>query len=341
MIDLRSDTVTKPGAGMRRAMAAAEVGDDVFGEDPTVNRLQDEVAALLGKEAALFCPSGTMANLVSVAAATAPGDEVLLDTEAHILNYELAGASMLAGVQLRAFDAPLAGCPDQALLERLRRVADPDHEPRTALLCLEQTHNRRGGTVTPLDRLQQTCAVAHEMGLLVHIDGARLANAATALGCTPAQLVAQADSATFSLSKGLGCPLGTVWVGSAASWHSAHLWRKRLGGGMRQAGIMAAAGLYALEHNLQRLAEDHATAMVLARALGDVPGAQFDVEMVQTNIVLIRTDAPAAQVVERAAEVGVLMVAFGARTVRCVTHLDVSAADIREAATRLQGAFVA
>ncbi len=320
---------------MRQAMAEAEVGDDVFGEDPTVNRLESAVASLLGKEAALFCASGTMANLVSVAAATTPGDEVLLDTESHILNYELAGASMVAGVQLRCFDAEDAGCPLPEQLRELRRLGDPDHEPRTSLLCLEQSHNRRGGTVAALDRLRGACETARDLGLAVHLDGARVANAATHLGCTPADVVAAADSATFSLSKGLGCPVGTLWVGSAAARVRAHQWRKRLGGGMRQVGVVAAAGLYALEHNLDRLHQDHRSAQALAEALTDQPGIRVAPDRVQTNIVLIETDGPAEQFVAEAASQQVLMVAFGSHTVRCVTHLDVSYEEVVEAADRL------
>ncbi len=334
-IDLRSDTVTRPGPEMRAAMAAAEVGDDVYAEDPTVNLLEERVATLLGKEAALFCPSGTMANLISVASATHPGEEVLLDGEAHILHYELAGSSLIAGVQLRNFDAPEAGCPTPQQLNGLRRLDDPAHEPRQSLLCLEQTHNRRGGTVAAITSWDATCATAHQMGLRVHLDGARLGNAATHLGVPPARVAAGADSVMLSLSKGLGCPVGSVWAGTAAQRPRAHVWRKRVGGGMRQAGILAAAGLWALEHQLPRLGEDQEKAKLLATRLADVRGLTVDPAAVQTNIVLLATSLGAEEVVRRAAASAVLLSAFGPHTVRAVTHLDVSDQDVITAAERI------
>ncbi len=341
MIDLRSDTVTRPTPEMRAAMGAAEVGDDVFAEDPTVNRLEERVAELLGKESALFCPSGTMSNLVAILTATSPGEEVLVDAEAHVLHYELGGAAVVGGVQMRNFDAPLAGCPTAAQLESLRRLADPGHEPRTALLCLEQTHNRRGGTVAPLARLQEASQAAHEMGLSVHLDGARLGNAAAHLGVPLCALTAGVDSVNFSLSKGLGCPAGSLWVGSRDARTRAHIWRKRLGGGMRQVGILAAAGLWALDHQLPRLAEDHAKAAWLAKELAGVDGIKVDRETVQTNIVLLQTARPAQEVIDRAEELGVLLTAFGPHTVRCVTHLDVTQADVGRAAGLIQRAAAA
>ncbi|HVB53790.1 MAG TPA: GntG family PLP-dependent aldolase [Candidatus Acidoferrales bacterium] len=340
-IDLRSDTVTRPSAGMRRAMASAEVGDDVFGEDPTVRRLEERVANLLGKETALLCPSGTMANLIGVASATVPGEEVLVDSESHILHYELAGTAMIAGVQLRNFDAPPAGCPSPAQLASLERLADPDHEPRTAQLCLEQSHNRRGGTVASITELRRTTDAAHQRGLLVHLDGARLANAAASLGVPLTEFSDGVDSLTFSLSKGMGCPAGTLWVGAAAARVRAHLWRKRLGGGMRQVGILAAAGLYALDHNLDRLQDDHAKARQLAEALQSTSGVKVDPQLVQTNIVLLETDEDANVIVERARQAGVLTVPFSSHTVRLVTHLDVSMEDVVTAGERLRRVFSA
>ncbi|MGH7666841.1 MAG: threonine aldolase family protein [Candidatus Dormibacteria bacterium] len=339
VVDLRSDTVTRPSSAMRQAMADAEVGDDVFGEDPTVRRLEQRVAALLGKESALLCPSGTMANLISVASATSPGEEVLLDCESHILHYELAGTAVVAGVQLRNFDAPLAGCPTPEQLHSLQRLADPDHEPRTALLCLEQSHNRRGGAVAPAADLLRASEAAHQMGLTVHLDGARLANAAASLGLTISELAGCADSLTFSLSKGLGCPAGTLWVGAAAARVRAHTWRKRLGGGMRQVGILAAAGIFALDHNMQRLVDDHRHAQELVAALGGAPGLLRDPSPAQTNIVLLETVEDASRVVDRAAAEGVLTVPFSGHTVRCVTHLDVSRGDVVEAGQRLRRAL--
>ncbi|HVB14791.1 MAG TPA: GntG family PLP-dependent aldolase [Candidatus Dormibacteraeota bacterium] len=341
VIDLRSDTVTQPSPGMRQAMANAEVGDDVFGEDPTVRRLEERVAHLLGKESALLCPSGTMANLIGVASATRPGEEVLVDCESHILHYELAGTATIAGVQLRNFDGHVAGCPTPAQLASLQRLADPDHEPRTALLCLEQSHNRRGGTVTPVTELRLASDAAHRMGLLVHLDGARLANAAASLGVPMTELSDCADSVTFSLSKGMGCPAGTLWVGSAEARRRAHTWRKRLGGGMRQVGILAAAGIFALDHNLDRLPDDHRKARQLAATLQSIPGLRVDLQAVQTNIVLLETDEDANLIVARAQQQGVLTVPFSAHTVRCVTHLDVSGEDVAEAGERLQSVFAA
>lgn len=339
VIDLRSDTVTRPSDEMRRAMASAEVGDDVFGEDPTVRMLEQRVANLLGKESALLCPSGTMANLIGVASAAGAGEEALVDSESHILHYELAGTAMLAGVQLRTFDAPSAGCPTPEQLESLRRLGDPDHEPRTALLCLEQSHNRRGGTVTSIPEIRSAAEAAHRMGLSVHLDGARLGNAAAFLGVPLSEFSASADSLTFSLSKGLGCPAGTLWVGSSEGRQRAHTWRKRLGGGMRQVGILAAAGLFALDHNLDRLGEDHRKARQLAEALQGAPGVKVDPRLVQTNIVLLETADYADAVVKRAQREGVLTVAFTPHTVRCVTHLDVSREDVAAAGERLRRAF--
>ncbi|MGA7172785.1 MAG: GntG family PLP-dependent aldolase [Candidatus Dormiibacterota bacterium] len=341
VIDLRSDTVTRPSEGMRQAMAAAEVGDDVFGEDPTARLLEERVAALLGKETALLCPSGTMANLIGVASAAEPGEEVLVDSESHILHYELAGTAMVAGVQLRNFDAPSAGCPSPVQLESLERLADPDHEPRTALLCLEQSHNRRGGTVATIDELRQSTEAAHRMGLLVHLDGARLANAAASRGVNLTEFSDCVDSLTFSLSKGLGCPVGTLWVGSRQARTRAHVWRKRLGGGMRQVGILAAAGLYALDHNLDRLPDDHRKAQHLAESLQSTPGVTVDPRLVQTNIVLLKTAEDANVIVGRAQREGVLMVPFSSHTVRCVTHLDVSTEDVVMAGERLRRVFSA
>ncbi len=335
MIDLRSDTVTRPSEGMRAAMAAAEVGDDVYGEDPTINRLEAEVARLLGKEAALFCPSGTMSNLIAILTATHPGEEVLVDREAHVLHYELAGAAVIGGVQLRNFDAPHAGCPTGEQLRELERLQDPGHEPRTSLLCLEQTHNRRGGTVAAPEELRAAAGTAREMGMRVHLDGARLGNAAARLGIPLRDLADFADSVNFSLSKGLGCPVGSLWVGSHEARERAHVWRKRLGGGMRQAGVLAAAGLYALEHQLPRLADDHQKARRLSWALQGAPGLVVDEEGVQTNIVLLQTRRRADEVIERAATEGVLLTAFGQHTVRCVTHLDVSLAQMDEAAATI------
>jgi threonine aldolase len=240
---------------------------------------------------------------------------------------------------VRNFDAPQAGCPTQAQLESLERLGDPDHEPRTALLCLEQSHNRRGGTVATIEELRSASEAAHRMGLVVHLDGARLANAAASLGVPMTEFTDCVDSSTFALSKGLGCPAGTLWVGLTESRRRAHTWRKRLGGGMRQVGILAAAGLYALDHNLARLDEDHDNARRLAEMLQSVPGVTVDPPAVQTNIVLLQTVEDANVIVERAQRAGVLTVPFTAHTVRCVTHLDVGSEDVRAAGERLRQVF--
>jgi threonine aldolase len=304
-----------------------------------VRALEERVAGLLGKEAALFCPSGTMSNLVAIASATERGDEVWVDGEAHVLHYELAGSAVVAGVQLRNFDAPQAGCPTPAQLESMRRLDDPTHEPRCSLLCLEQTHNRRGGTTAPIAMIEQACRQAHSMGIAVHLDGARLGNAAAYLGVALDAVAPQADSLNFSLSKGLGCPAGSLWVGTSAARVRAHVWRKRLGGGMRQVGVLAAAGLWALDQQLPRLGEDHLKARRLAELLSEVEGLTVDPDAVQTNIVLLQTTAPSEAVVAKAEQVGVLVVAFGPQTVRCVTHLDIAPEQVDEACRRLQRAL--
>ena len=340
VIDLRSDTVTRPSAEMRRAMAAAEVGDDVYGEDPSIRKLEERVAELMGKPSGLFCPSGTMSNLIAIASQADRGQEVWVDSESHVLHYELAGSAVIAGVQLRTFDAANAGCPTAAELRSLQRLADPAHEPDATLICLEQTHNRRGGSVARLADLQEATHTAHAMGMRVHLDGARLGNAAVALGVPLQQLAAGADSVSFSLSKGLGCPVGSVWVGSHETRALAHIWRKRLGGGMRQAGVLAAAGLWALEHQLPRLGEDHQKARRFAELASEIPGLTVDPARVATNIVLLETRAPAADVLARAEAAGVLMVAFGPHTVRAVTHLDVSLGQVEDAASRLTKALL-
>ena len=335
VIDLRSDTFTVPDEGMRQAMASAEVGDDVWGEDPTVNRLEAAVASLLGKQAAVFVPSGTMGNLISVCAPTGPGDEVIVDRENHMVVYEVGGTAVVGGVQLRLLD-PAGGVPSPTEVSGAVRTANI-HYPISRLLCVENTHNRRGGAAISAERIGAAADVAHGHGLRVHCDGARLFNAAVALQCPPAELVRDCDSVSVCLSKGLGAPVGSVVASDAATVDSARRWRKRLGGGMRQAGVLAAAGLYALERNLERLREDHDNAQVLAAALGDVPGVRLLLPDVPTNIVLAECPIPAADVVERAAAVGVLVTDMGGPLLRCMTYLGVSTADAREAADRLHG----
>ncbi|HXA27786.1 MAG TPA: low-specificity L-threonine aldolase [Candidatus Angelobacter sp.] len=334
-IDLRSDTFTVPGAAMREAMATAEVGDDVWGEDPTVNALEAYVAELLGKPAAMFVPSGTMGNLVAVCAQTHPGDEVIVDRENHMVVYEVGGAAAVAGVQMRFLDPP-SGVPSPREVELAVRTENI-HYPISTLLSLENTHNRRGGAAIAPALIDAAADAAHEHGLRVHCDGARLFNAAVALDCTPARLLERCDSVSVCLSKGLGAPVGSVFASDAATVDQARRWRKRLGGGMRQAGVLAAAGLYALRNNVERLREDHDNARLIADALAAVPGVRLLLPEVPTNIVLAECPIPAAAVVERAAAAGVLVTDMGGPLLRAMTYLGVSRDDAREAAQRLLG----
>jgi len=341
VIDLRSDTVTRPTAAMRRAMAEAEVGDDVLDGDPTVRRLEAQVAGMLGKEAGLFFPSGTMANQSAVWVHTRPGTEVLLDAGAHIVNWEMAGAAALAGVQVRPVSPGDGRAVASALdLERALRPRSP-HAPLATLVCVENTHNGAGGMVASVGELAAMRDVAGAAGLPVHMDGARLWNAHVATGTSLADFARTADTVMLSFSKGLGCPVGAILVGDAELVARAHMVRKRLGGGMRQSGILAAAALYALEHHLARLAEDHATARRFARLVAEATGAR--VVAPDTNIVMV--DLPAgttsASVVAAAAEQGVRITPWSATRIRAVTHLDVDAAAVTRAAEVVRSAIEA
>lgn len=329
IIDLRSDTVTVPTDEMRRAMAAAEVGDDVYGEDPTVNRLEELAAAKVGKEAALFVPSGTMGNQVAVMTHTQRGDEVILEADAHIFYYEVGGLAVLAGVQARTIQGH-RGAMDPAAVEAAIR-GENIHYPRTALVCLENTHNRAGGTVLPQENIDAVCAVAHRHGVAVHMDGARLFNAAVASGVPAARIVRDVDSVQFCLSKGLGAPVGSLIAGSRAYIARARKNRKLLGGGMRQAGILAAAGIIALTKMVDRLAEDHANARLLAEGINNIPGLRVDMETVQTNIVTVFIDRPnlsGEQLAARLSEAGVKCGASGPDRIRLVAHKDVTRDDM-------------
>ncbi len=335
LVDLRSDTVTKPSAGMRRAMAEAEVGDDVYGEDPTVNRLQEAVAELLGKEAALFVPSGVMANQIALKVHTAPGDEVILNRLSHIYNYESGAPGLLSGVQLAPIDS------DDGLLaaDRVEAAVRPamDVFPRTRLVCVENTLNKGGGAVYPLERIDAVAAVARRHGLALHLDGARLWHASVASGVAERDYAARFDTAWVALSKGLGAPVGSVLAGPADLIGEARRYRKLFGGGMRQAGVLAAAGLYALEHHRPRLAEDHAKAKRLAEGIAELPGFAVDPAAVETNIVLFDVEAgDAAPVVERLGKEGVLLTPFGPATVRATTHRDVAMADVERTLSIMQ-----
>lgn len=334
VIDFRSDTVTQPSEAMRRAMASAEVGDDVFGDDPTVNRLEEVAAERVGKEAALFVASGTMGNLIAVLTHTNPGDEILLGDECHIFNYEVAGNARIANVQAHVLRNRPDGTLDVA--EIAAAVRGPNiHTPRDPLLCLENTHNRCGGAALSITDMDALTGVAHEHGLAVHLDGARIFNAQAALGVPAARIARDCESVSFCFSKGLGCPVGSVLCGSEAFITEARRHRKMLGGGMRQVGILAAAGLYALEHNVDRLAEDHANARRLADGLREFDA--FAPNEPQTNIVVadvLRGDLDDWLAAFR--DAGVLAVGFGAQRMRLVTHLDISTADVDEALARIK-----
>jgi threonine aldolase len=327
VVDLRSDTLTKPTPEMRRAMAEAEVGDDVFGEDPTVNRLEAVAAQRLGKEAGLFVVSGTMGNQVCLMSHTQRGDEIILDESSHIFNYEVAALAVLSAVQprtLRGQDGILD--PDEVR----RAVRGPNiHAPRNSLVCVESTHNRGGGTLYPLETLREIRRVATAHGMAVHLDGARVFNACVASGDDVRDVAAQADSVTFCLSKGLSAPVGSVVVGSRAFIDRARRARKMLGGGMRQAGILAAAGLVALERMVDRLREDHENARVLAEGLAALPGVHLDLRKVQTNIVIFsvqRKDLDAPGLVLKLGEQGIKCFSVSPDRIRMVTHKDVDRA---------------
>jgi threonine aldolase len=335
VIDLRSDTVTRPSADMRRAMAEAEVGDDQYGEDPSVNRLQEQVAELLGTAAALFLPSGTMANQVALRTLTRPGDDVLVPTESHVVLHEAGAGAANAGVQF----TPIGSAGTYTATDVGAAIKPADHivYPPTTLLVAENTHNRAGGIVFPAEQLAAAVAVARDHGLATYLDGARLLNASVSSGTSPAELAAGFDLVGLSLSKGLGAPVGSVLAGSAELIGRAHRYRRMAGGAMRQAGILAAAGSYALAHNVARLADDHANARLLADELVRGDDIEIDLDTVQTNIVVFRlverTGVPDAQsFVERCRERGVLLNAFGPRLVRAVTHLDVTRDDCAAAA---------
>lgn len=332
LVDLRSDTVTKPTDGMRAAMASAEVGDDVFGEDPTVRELEEQVAALLGKEAALFVPSGTMSNQLALLLHTRPGDEVIVAQSAHMAWDESGAGAALAGIQFREVGAGGAFGPDDV---SDARKPDRYMHPRTSLVCVENTHNRSGGRIFPAELLTAATARARELGLALHLDGARLWNAACATG-HPVDAYAKAfDTVSVCFSKGLGAPVGSALAGSREAMHHAKRLRKMLGGGMRQAGVLAAAALFALRHHRERLALDHEHARLLGQALAEVPG--FVVAEIETNIVIAhRTDARAGTFAKALATRGVLSIPFDDNTLRLVTHLDVSREEALRAAKEIR-----
>ncbi|MFQ5908667.1 MAG: GntG family PLP-dependent aldolase [Thermoplasmata archaeon] len=331
-IDLRSDTVTLPTLAMREAMAAAELGDDVFGEDPTVNRLQEKAAEMLGQEAGLLVTSGTQGNLVSLLAQSHPGDEVLLEADSHVYNNEVAGLSRVAGLSPR----PIAGLHGHFSGDQVAESLRPlnVHFPRTSVVCLENTHNAAGGTVLSLEQQREITAVAGEHGLRVHVDGARIFNAAVALGVPASRLTEGVNSLTFCLSKGLSCPVGSVVVGTPAFIEKARRARKLLGGGMRQAGIIAAAGVVALDTMVDRLAEDHATAQLLAEGVANLSDLRIDLESVQSNIVIFDVAPLGVTAADFVAALGPRGLGALTKTrtlVRCVTHHGIEREDIEGA----------
>jgi threonine aldolase len=337
MIDLRSDTVTRPTAEMRRAMAEAVVGDDVYGEDPTVNQLEQQAAALLGKEAALYVPTGTMGNTIGIKVHTEHGQEVICESRAHILNYELSMMAWFAGCVARAVVAE-DGILTWAKIREQVRLLGP-HAAPTGLIEVENTHNMAGGTVYPLETLREICEEAHKMGLPVHMDGARVFNAATALGVPVAEVVRDVDTVMFCLSKGLGAPAGSMLVGPRVLMEKGRLLRKRLGGGMRQVGVLAAAGLIGLEKMAGRLGEDHENARYLAAALGEIPGVVVE-RAPATNILFFDvsgTGRSGAEFSSALQERGVLInAASGKARLRLLTHFDVDRAGCEQAVAAIR-----
>jgi len=331
MIDLRSDTVTKPTAAMRRAMAEAEVGDDVYGEDPTVRKLEERVAEILGKPASLFLPSGTMGNTIGIKLHTRHGEEVICDHRAHILDWEMSMTAWFSGCLARPVHTE-DGILRWADIEPVIRARTGFPAP-TAMVNIEHPHNMAGGTVGPIREIETICDRAHERGLKVHMDGARLFNAVAASGETAARIVAKTDTVMFCLSKGLGAPVGSMLAGDAATMAEARLYRKRLGGGMRQAGILAAAGLVALEGSLSHLSDDHANAKLMAERVG------LDPAKIQTNIVILdiaSTGLKPAEFLEKLKSSGILAGSVGGTRIRLVTHYDVSRADCVRAADAIR-----
>jgi threonine aldolase len=342
VVDLRSDTVTRPTPEMRRAMAEAEVGDDVYAEDPTVNRLQARAAEIFGREAALFVPSGSMGNLVAILCHTRPGGEIICEERGHICQFEMASMSAIAGCM------PRTTFVDDGILswERIEPQIRPKiyYRAQTALIALENSHNMAGGTVYPQHVSDEICDRAHGAGIPVHLDGARIFNAAVALGRSVAELTRKCDSVMFCLSKGLGAPVGSMLLGSREFIDAARIKRKLLGGGMRQAGVLAAAGLVALEKSPARLHEDHENAQFLAQRLSELPGVRVDLKKVQTNIVFFDVSATGRSATAICAELAkrhVLCGATGPHAIRMLTHCDVDRAGVERAVSELRAVLAA
>jgi threonine aldolase len=336
IIDLRSDTVTKPSREMREMMLTAEVGDDVYGEDPTVNRLQERVAEILGKEAALFVPSGVMANQLALKTQTQPGDEVIVESESHIFNYETAGAAFLSNVQLCTVKGDRGILKADQVAQAIRSTVY--YNPKTSLVCLENTHNKAGGTIYPLEEIQKIHDLARNKKLALHLDGARLWNASIATGIAPKEYARFFDTVSVCFSKGLGAPVGSALTGTCEKIESARKYRKIFGGGMRQVGILAAGALFALDHNFERLKEDHDKAKWLAKELGNLPGIDLDLNSVQTNIIIFSISGrseTADELISKLKTNGVLISEMGISTLRAVMHLDVSMEQIKRASATI------
>lgn len=336
-IDLRSDTVTKPSKAMREAMANAEVGDDVFGEDPTVIKLQEKVASLLGKEKALYVPSGCMSNQLALKAHTNPGDEVIMEQDAHMFNYETAAPSVMSAVQVRT----VPGVLGVFRAEQLPPLIRPNfyYMPRTRLVEVENTHNRAGGTIFPLDEIKKISAFCNTNKLIFHLDGARLWNASVATGISVKEYAQHCDSVSVCFSKGLGAPVGSAICGTAEFVDRVRKWRKLFGGGMRQAGIIAAGALYALENNIERLKEDHDKAQYFAKELSAISKFSIDMEAVQTNIIIIdiqKTEKTPAEIISYFKEQGILVSQGTYTSIRTVMHMDVSLEQIKFAVAKIQ-----
>lgn len=331
-VDLRSDTVTRPSQAMRQAIASAEVGDDVLGDDPTVLRLQERIAEMFGKAAALFVPSGSMANQVAIRSATEPGDEIIADETVHSYNYEGGGPAALCGCSMRLLNGA-RGIFTTAQVEAGIRPVN-SHFPRTRMVIAENTSNRGGGAVWPVRTIADIGALCRERGLHFHIDGARLMNACVALGVKPTEYARHSDSLSLCFSKGLGAPIGSIIIGSKEFIARCHRFRKQFGGGMRQSGLLAAAALYALDHNIERLHDDHANARHFADRIAGMPGIRLDPKTVESNIVIFEVEervGGAQAFVDKLHERGVWMFATGPNSIRAVTHLDVSRGQIDQA----------
>jgi len=320
-----------PSPEMRQAMVTAPLGDDVFGDDPTTNRLLEVAAHRMGKEAATFVPSGTMGNLIGVAVNARRGEELIADADSHVFCYETAGAAAVCGVQIKPVATEQGFMSPRQVVDAVRPRNDP-HQPITAAVTFENTHNRHGGTVWPLEDLRAASDAAHAQGLRVHLDGARIFNASVALGVEASEIAATADTVTFCLSKGLACPVGSIFCGAEEDVEEARRWRKRLGGGMRQVGVLAAAGLIALDHMVDRLADDHANARTLAEGLSEMPGVRCDLSRVQTNLVFFDLDSmPAERFTDECAKRGLLGASVSPHRMRFVTHYGIEPEDVQEA----------